>query len=72
LLAVALGAIVLACIFLGLELYRYGGDASAPSAAVSNELLPATPIAVALAETPTAGFGALVPLAREINRIQRA
>lgn len=72
LLAIALAGILLACIFLLLELNRYGFDASAPSAALPRDHRSAAPVAVAWADGPSAGRTAAVPSERPINLIRRA
>jgi hypothetical protein len=60
LLAIALGAIVIACFLLFLELRRYGFDASAPTSALPAAVMPATQAAVACADSPQAGDAAAV------------
>lgn len=56
LLAIALGAVFIACLVLALELNDYGWDAGAPTSALPAELSPAIRTEVARADGRYAGF----------------
>lgn len=71
LLAIALAGIVIACLFLALELNRYGWDASAPSAALQADHLPAASVAVARVDGPSAGATGGVPWERQLDVLWR-